>query len=144
MLASLVGFLGHVDVAEDAAQQAFAIAAERWGRDGEPDNPRAWLVARNRAIDRLRRDRTLAAKTHLLEVREAVEDDVDEHAIPAERLEIVERLKLDGYRYLHSTRAELLRRLGRRDDARASYRRALELARDERERRFLERRLAAL
>jgi RNA polymerase sigma-70 factor (ECF subfamily) len=65
VLASLVGFLGDFDLAEEAAQEAFAIAAERWARDGVPDNPRGWLVvtARNRAIDRIRRQRTLAAKT---------------------------------------------------------------------------------
>jgi RNA polymerase sigma-70 factor (ECF subfamily) len=56
-----------------------------------PDNPRAWLMtsARNRAIDRIRRDRTLAAKTRLLEVREAEEMDFDETAIPDERLELL-------------------------------------------------------
>ena len=79
VLASLVGFLGDFDLAEEAAQEAFAIAAERWRHEGAPDNPRAWLVvtARNRAIDRLRRDRTLAAKAHLLAPADAVvvEDD---------------------------------------------------------------------
>jgi RNA polymerase sigma-70 factor (ECF subfamily) len=91
VLAGLIGFLGDFDLAEEAAQGAFAVAAERWPHDGVPDNPRAWLVttARNRAIDRLRRDRTLAAKTRLLEVPEAVEDDVDETTIPDERLELV-------------------------------------------------------
>jgi RNA polymerase sigma-70 factor (ECF subfamily) len=59
-------------------------------------------------------------------------------------LALVEDLDLDGYRYLHSTRAELLRRLGRDDDARAAYRRALDLTSAEPERRFLERRLAEL
>ena len=52
--------------------------------------------------------------------------------------------RLDGYPYLHSTRAELLRRLDRQDEARAAYRRALELATEERERRFLRGRLAEL
>ena len=68
VLAALIGFLGDFDLAEEAAQEAFAIAAERWPRDGAPANPGAWLVttARNRAIDRIRRDRTLAAKTRLL------------------------------------------------------------------------------
>ena len=59
-------------------------------------------------------------------------------------LEIVDRLELDDYQYLHSTRAELLCRLGRLDEARLAYRRALELARREPERRFLERKLAEL
>jgi RNA polymerase sigma-70 factor, ECF subfamily len=59
-------------------------------------------------------------------------------------LEIVERLELDSYHYLHATRAELLRRLDRTDDARAAYERALELVRTDAERRFLERRLAEL
>ncbi len=45
VLASLIGFLGDFDLAEEAAQEAFAIAAERWPRDGTPANPRAWLVA---------------------------------------------------------------------------------------------------
>jgi RNA polymerase sigma-70 factor (ECF subfamily) len=91
VLAGLIGFLGDFDLAEEAAQEAFAIAAERWPREGVPANPRAWLVttARNRAIDRIRRDRTLAAKTRLLDVTEAVEDDMDETTIPDERLELL-------------------------------------------------------
>jgi len=56
-------------------------------------------------------------------------------------LAIVDGLDLDGYQYLHSTRAELLSRLGRREEAAASFRRALELARAEHERRFLQRRI---
>jgi len=91
VLAHLIGFLGDFDRAEEAAQEAFAIAAERWPRDGAPENPGAWLVttARNRAIDRLRRERTLAAKTRLLDVPEAVEDELDETRIPDERLELM-------------------------------------------------------
>jgi RNA polymerase sigma-70 factor (ECF subfamily) len=59
-------------------------------------------------------------------------------------LEIVEGLDLPDYRYLHSTRAELLRRLGHRDDARAEFERALELASTDAERRFLESRIDEL
>ena len=59
-------------------------------------------------------------------------------------LALVDALALDGYRYLHSTRAELLRRLGRDGEARAEYERALALGPTEPERRFLERRLSAL
>jgi len=91
VLAALIGFLGDFDLAEEAAQEAFAIAAARWPRDGTPDNPGAWLVttARNRAINRIRRDRTLAVKTRQLEVREASEDDVERSGFPDERLELV-------------------------------------------------------
>jgi RNA polymerase sigma-70 factor, ECF subfamily len=59
-------------------------------------------------------------------------------------LALVERLELDNYHYLHATRAELLRRLGRVEDARAAYHRALELVHSDAERRFLERRSAEL
>jgi RNA polymerase sigma-70 factor (ECF subfamily) len=91
VLAALIGFLGDFELAEEAAQEAFATAARRWPREGAPGNPRAWLVAtgRNRAIDRIRRDRTLAAKLPLLDVPQAVEDDVDDTSIPDERLELV-------------------------------------------------------
>jgi RNA polymerase sigma-70 factor (ECF subfamily) len=68
---------------------------------------------------------------------------------PEAGLQAVERLELDGYQldgyqYLHATRAELLRRLERPEDARVAYERALELVRSEPERRFLERRLREL
>ena len=91
VLASLIGYLGDFDLAEEAAQEAFAAAAERWPRDGIPTNPRAWLVttARNRAIDRIRRDRTHAEKVRQLDVPETTEDEVDETTIPDERLELV-------------------------------------------------------
>jgi RNA polymerase sigma-70 factor (ECF subfamily) len=59
-------------------------------------------------------------------------------------LELAESLELDRYHYLHATRAELLRRLDRLDEARSAYRRALELVHAEPERRFLERRLAEI
>ena len=89
VLAALIGFLGDFDLAEEAAQDAFAIAAARWPVEGVPSNPASWLVttARNRAIDRIRREKTLAAKTRQLEVREAVEDDYEE--VLDERLELV-------------------------------------------------------
>jgi RNA polymerase sigma-70 factor (ECF subfamily) len=94
VLASLVGFLGDIELAEDAAQEAFATAAERWTRDRVPANPTGWLIttARNRAIDRIRRERTLAAKTEQLqhELREQPEETMDETAtFPDERLELI-------------------------------------------------------
>ena len=97
VLAHLVGYLRDFDLAEDATQEAFAIAAERWPREGEPANQLGWLVAtaRNRAIDRLRRERTLAEKTRELQVEatsrpgSAPEDEMDESTIPDERLEMI-------------------------------------------------------
>jgi RNA polymerase sigma-70 factor, ECF subfamily len=94
VLATLVGVLGDIELAEDAAQEAFALAAERWPRDGQPENPTGWLIAtaRNRAIDRIRRDRTLALKTEQLgrELRDPPEDTMDDTAtLPDERLELI-------------------------------------------------------
>jgi RNA polymerase sigma-70 factor (ECF subfamily) len=94
VLASLVGFLGDIELAEDASQDAFAIAAERWPRDGTPANPTGWLIttARRRAIDRIRRERTLAMKTEQLEreLRDASEETMDDAAtFPDERLELI-------------------------------------------------------
>jgi RNA polymerase sigma-70 factor (ECF subfamily) len=103
VLASLVGSLGDFDRAEDAAQEAFAIAAERWPVTGVPARPGAWLLttARNRAVDRIRRDRTLAEKLHLLPVPEAVPAESGDTAISDERLELIftccrPALPLDG------------------------------------------------
>jgi len=91
VLANLIGFLGDFELAEEAAQEAFATAAERWLQEGTPDSPRAWLVttARNRAIDRIRRDRTGAEKLRMLDVPEAAEDEMDTTEIPDERLELI-------------------------------------------------------
>jgi RNA polymerase sigma-70 factor, ECF subfamily len=91
VLAALIGFLGDFDLAEEAAQEAFAIAAERWPVDGTPRHPGAWLLttARNRAVDRIRRERTLAAKTQLLVAREDAEETTMETSFPDERLELI-------------------------------------------------------
>jgi RNA polymerase sigma-70 factor, ECF subfamily len=97
VLAVLVGKLGDIELAEDAAAEAFAIAAERWPRDGEPANPVGWLIttAHHRAIDQLRRQQVLAAKARLLardleaapREPEALMDDAA--VIPDERLELI-------------------------------------------------------
>jgi RNA polymerase sigma-70 factor, ECF subfamily len=94
VVASLVSYLGDIELAEDAAQEAFATAAERWPRDGAPANPTGWLItaARNRAIDRIRRERTLAVKIEQLdrELRHEPEETMDETAtFPDERLELI-------------------------------------------------------
>ena len=57
-MAALIRAFGDIDVAEDAVQEAFAVALRRWPTDGLPPNPGGWITttARNRAIDRLRRE----------------------------------------------------------------------------------------
>jgi RNA polymerase sigma-70 factor (ECF subfamily) len=89
-IAILGRVLGDLDLAEDAVQDAFVIAAERWPRDGVPSNPGAWIVAtaRNRAIDRIRREQTLARKTELLARVEQLPDGEDV-VLPDERLELI-------------------------------------------------------
>ena len=92
VLAHLTGFLGDVDAAEEATQDAFATAAARWPRDGVPSNPRAWLIttARNHALGRLRRERTLAAKVRLLDPQPTTEPEMPyDTTIPDERLELI-------------------------------------------------------
>lgn len=91
VLAALIGLLGDFDLAEEATQEAFAIAAARWPTDGVPDNPGAWLLvtARNRAYNRIRRTRTLAEKTRLLEAAPTVEAPMEPQTFPDERLELI-------------------------------------------------------
>jgi RNA polymerase sigma-70 factor, ECF subfamily len=91
-VAILTRVLGDLELAEDAVQDAFATAIERWPRDGTPRKPGAWIVttARNRAIDRIRRDRVFRQKAELLARLEdlpAEEDDLS--AVPDERLALV-------------------------------------------------------
>src|SRR6478736_1757043 len=78
--ATLIRVLGDVDLAEDAVAEAFAIAAERWPETGVPPNPGAWITttARNRAIDRLRRESTRTQRhvaAHRLETLDMEPDD---------------------------------------------------------------------
>jgi RNA polymerase sigma-70 factor, ECF subfamily len=94
VVATLIGLLGDFDLAEETAQEAFAVAAERWPRHGVPTNPRAWLTttARNRAVDRIRREGALARLQQSLPQEEAsqyVEDAMDVSSFPDERLELI-------------------------------------------------------
>jgi RNA polymerase sigma-70 factor (ECF subfamily) len=80
-LATLIRLVGDFDLAEDALQDAFAVALERWSASALPDNPRAWLVnvARHKAIDRVRRQAVFRGKqqalVHELELNALVVDE---------------------------------------------------------------------
>jgi RNA polymerase sigma-70 factor, ECF subfamily len=91
-VATLIRILGDFDLAEEAVQDAFAVALERWPADGVPDNPGAWITttARNRAIDRLRRARRLRERSDTigrLAELEALGDEMTD--IPDERLRLI-------------------------------------------------------
>jgi len=91
----MIRVLGDFDLAEDAVQDAFAQALRVWPERGIPNNPGAWITttARNRAIDRLRRERTLREKTGQLGAIEALEslggDETDVSGIPDDRLRLI-------------------------------------------------------
>jgi RNA polymerase sigma-70 factor (ECF subfamily) len=92
VMAALIGMLRDFDLAEDVVQEAFAVALEHWPLDGAPRQPGAWIltVARRKAIDRLRREATLARKQALLqELVEPGEEEVDPPMIPDKRLELI-------------------------------------------------------
>jgi RNA polymerase sigma-70 factor (ECF subfamily) len=95
-----------------------------------------------REVSRLYEELARLTRSPVVELNRAVA--VAEAGSPEAALRIVEALSLDEYQYLHSTRGELLRRLGRTEEAREAFQRALNLAGSEPERRFLGRRLAEL
>ena len=98
-VATLIRFLGDIDAAEEAVQDAFTVAVARWPSDGQPPNPGAWIVttARNRAIDRLRResvrDERQAQAHHLYGAdAQAAEDNPlapEEEAVSDDRLRLI-------------------------------------------------------
>jgi RNA polymerase sigma-70 factor (ECF subfamily) len=94
ILATLIRVLGDFDLAEDAAQDAFASAVEQWHRDGLPENPRAWIigVARHKAIDRIRKQgRFNDRREELIRMAETGDDgeEIDTGTLPDERLRLI-------------------------------------------------------
>jgi len=95
VMASLIAIFGDFDLAEDAMQEAFAVALERWPLEGIPPKPGAWITttARHKAIDRLRRETTLAHKQATLhwlaELDQPEEDETALSMIPDKRLQLI-------------------------------------------------------
>jgi RNA polymerase sigma-70 factor (ECF subfamily) len=106
VVARLVAALGDFDRAEEALQDAFMLALQRWPQHGIPERPGAWLttVARNRGLDRIRRERSFADKATAIrntaealgddrlrteETEEALDRAAMEHALPDERLRLI-------------------------------------------------------
>jgi len=96
ILATVIGLVSDFDLAEEAVQDAFAIALEQWPREGMPHNPRAWIVsvARHKAIDRIRRrarfDERQDEIKRVIELESMRDDDESEdRAVPDERLNLI-------------------------------------------------------
>ncbi len=94
VLATLMGVVRDLELAEDVLQDALIVALQRWPEDGVPENPRAWLLrtARNKAIDRFRRDANYKVKQQQLEIL----SELEKSTMPEEFDNIIEddRLRL--------------------------------------------------
>jgi len=90
-VASLARIFNDFDRAEDAVQDAYLIALERWQQSGMPNNPAGWIVAtaRNRAIDRLRHEQNATAKHELLARLEALAPQDCEEPVLDDRLGMI-------------------------------------------------------
>jgi predicted RNA polymerase sigma factor len=118
-VAAVIRAFGEIDLAEDAVQEAFAVALRRWSTDGLPPNPGGWITttARNRALDRLRRksgERQLAAQ--LPEPESAVdgqEEDEEEELVRDDRLRLIFTCCHPAYRAHAPTARWSLNRGGR-------------------------------
>ena len=80
VVAGLVRLLGNIDLAEESVQEAFVVATQRWPETGLPPNPGAWITvtARNRALDRLRRESTRAHREQRATMTDAHDDPFDD------------------------------------------------------------------
>ncbi|MEU7759130.1 MULTISPECIES: RNA polymerase sigma factor [Micromonospora] len=91
-VAVLVRLLGDIDLAEEAVQEAFTVAVSRWAADGPPASPAGWIIttARNRAIDRLRREATRATRHAEAALLHADDDPpAEEGPVPDDRLRLI-------------------------------------------------------
>lgn len=146
VFATLIRLLGDFDVAEEALHDAFRAALEQWPCDGVHANA-ASAAAMDRAqivdlYDALQR----TAPSPVIELNRAAALAMRDGPAAALVLvdDILARGDLTDYHLAHSARAELCRRLGRTEQAREAFRRALDLTQQEPERRFIERRLREL
>src|SRR6478736_5675298 len=95
IVATLIGLVGDFDLAEEAAQEAFAAAVDQWRESGVPEFPRAWIIqtARHKAIDRIRRKARSQEKLESYAasglVRTIEQPDYDSSEIPDDRLRLI-------------------------------------------------------
>jgi RNA polymerase sigma-70 factor, ECF subfamily len=90
-VAVLVRYFGDIDIAEEAVQDAFTVAVQRWPAAGLPPSPAGWIIttARNRAIDRLRREASREDRQAQAALLHAREEPAEEEAVPDDRLRLI-------------------------------------------------------
>jgi RNA polymerase sigma-70 factor (ECF subfamily) len=90
-VAVLIRVFGDIDIAEEAVADAFTAAVQRWPADGVPPSPAGWIIttARNRAIDRLRREASRADRHAQAALLHAREEPLEEGPVPDERLQLI-------------------------------------------------------
>src|SRR6058998_1540300 len=90
-VASLVRLFGDIDIAEEAVQEAFAIAVERWPATGLPPSPAGWIIttARNRAIDRLRRESSRDDRQKQAALLHAAHEPIERGPVDDDRLRLI-------------------------------------------------------
>lgn len=90
-VATLVRLFGDIDLAEEAVQEAFAVASERWPSEGVPPNPGGWIVttARNKALDRLRRESSRDARHTQSAILHAQDETREVGPVPDDRLRLI-------------------------------------------------------
>jgi RNA polymerase sigma-70 factor (ECF subfamily) len=90
-MASLVRFFGDIDIAEEAVQEAFEVAIQRWPQHGLPPSPAGWIIttARNRAIDRLRREASRNDRHQQARLLEAADEEVEVGPVDDDRLRLI-------------------------------------------------------
>ncbi len=90
-VASLVRFFGDIDIAEEAVQEAFEVAVQRWPAQGLPPSPAGWIIttARNRAIDRLRREASRDDRQRQARLLHATDEEVEVGPVDDDRLRLI-------------------------------------------------------
>jgi len=97
IVATLIRLCGDFDVAEEAAQEAFAAAVKQWPNEGVPASPAAWLIqtAKHKAVDRLRRQTRFQEKAESYAQEQPTtteQPDLTDHEIPDDRLRLISRV----------------------------------------------------
>ena len=90
-VASLIRFFGDIDIAEEAVQEAFVVALQRWPETGVPPSPAGWIIttAKNKGLDRLRRESSRDLRQHQAALLDADDEPPEVHPVQDDRLRLI-------------------------------------------------------